>query len=395
MKDIRKDFPILTANPKLVYLDSACTSLKPSQVIEAGMAYYREFGACGGRSSHRLGRKTNDKLDDARGTVASFVGGESEGLVWTKNATEALNLVANAFDFSKKRKVVTTIMEHHAVLLPFMKLRDEGKITLEMVPCDAQGEVSMEAWEGAVDGETALVATNSSTNTTGRRADLRRLASLSHDNGALICVDGAQGVPHNRTDMKRDGYDFLCFSGHKMLGPTGIGAMMARKEHLKNLKEFMVGGGTVSTVTCGQANYMNDHTRFEAGIQHYAGIMGLSAACQYLKGLGMDEVAKHEKDLAEAMLKELKDAGATVYGSESMEKSAIYSFNIRNAKAHDVGLMLDKMDIAVRSGFFCAQPGMEAMGAHDGAVRASGYVYNTLDDVKRFGEALAKVKALY
>ncbi len=395
MKDIRKDFPILSANPRLVYLDSACTSLKPSQVIDAEMGYYREIGACGGRSSHRLGRKTNERMDEARRTVASFVGGESEGLVWTKNTTEALNLVANAFDFSRKRKVVTTVMEHHAVLLPFMKLRDEGRITLEIVPCDAEGEVSTEAWEGAVDGETALVVTNSSTNTTGRKADLKRLASLAHDNGALICIDGAQGVPHQKTDMKKDGYDFLCFSGHKMLGPTGIGAMVARKEHLKNLKEFIVGGGTVSTVTCGQANYMNDQTRFEAGIQDYAGIIGLSAACQYLKSLGMDEVARHEKVLADAMLKELKDAGAIIYGQESAEKSAIYSFNIRNAKAHDVALMLDRMDIAVRSGFFCAQPAMEAMGARGGAVRASGYVYNTLEDMKKFGDALGKVKALY
>jgi len=395
MKDIRKDFPILAANPKLVYLDNACTSLKPADVIEAEMGYYRELGACGGRSSHRLSRKTDDMIEEARRAVASFVGGEPEGLVWVKNTTEALNLVANAFDFSRKRKVVTSVMEHHAVLLPFMKLRDEGRITLEMVPCDAQGEVSMEAWEGTVDGETALVVTNSCTNSTGRAMDIRHLASLAHDNGALLCVDGAQGVPHHRTDMKKDGYDFLCFSGHKMLGPTGIGAMVTRKEHLKKLKEFIVGGGTVSTVTCGQANYMNDHSRFEAGIQHYAGMAGFSAACFYLKSLGMENVEMHEKELAAALLKGLTDCGATVYGPDTADKSAIYSFNLRNAKAHDVALMLDKMDVAVRSGFFCAQPAMEAMGAREGAVRVSGYIYNTLDDVKRFGESLGKVKALY
>jgi cysteine desulfurase/selenocysteine lyase len=395
MRNIRNDFPLLTNRPDITYLDSACTSLKPMKVIDAEMSYYKEFGACGGRSSHSLGRKTSDKVEQARDNVARFVGADAEGLVWTRNTTEGLNLVANALDFSGRRKVVTTAMEHHSVLLPFMKLRDEGRIELIIIPMDSPGEISIASWARGIDRDTALVVTNSGTNTTGIRQDIAAITRLAHDNGALVCVDGAQGVPHNKTDMKKEGYDFLCFSGHQMLGPTGIGAMAARKEHISRLKKFIVGGGTVRTVSGGRPVYMEDNTSFEGGVQNYAGIIGFLAACDYLRQLGMENVEEHERALAKAMLSELGSAGAAVLGPVTAKKAALYSFNLQKAKPHDVALLLDQMGIAVRSGFFCAQPAMEAMGAKGGAVRASAYVYNTLEDVRRFGEALMKAKSLY
>ena len=395
MRQIKNDFPLLSGRPDITYLDSACTSLKPMKVIEAEIAYYKELGACGSRSSHSLGRKTSDKVEAARENVARFVGADPEGLVWTKNTTEGLNLIANSLDFSKRRKVVTTVMEHHSVLLPFMKLRDEGKIGLVMLPFDAPGIVPMESFEKAVDKDTTLVVTNSGTNTTGMRQDIARIARIAHDNGAFACIDGAQGVPHHKTDMKRDGYDFLCFSGHKMLGPTGIGGMAARKEHIPKLKKFIVGGGTIKVVSNGHPVYLNDNTSFEGGVQNYAGILGLAAACDYLRQLGMENIESHEKALGKAMLAELERYGAIVLGEKGPERAALYSFNFPKAKPHDVALMLDQLGVAVRSGFFCAQPAIEAMGAKDGAVRASAYVYNTPEDIQRFGEALAKTKALY
>ncbi len=395
MIDVREDFPLLKKHPELVYLDSACTSLKPTKVIEAEMLYYTDYGACVGRSAHKMARETTKRIEQAREKVAAFVNGDSEGLVWTKNATEAINLVAAAFDFSSRRKVITTVMEHHAALLPFMKLEEEGKIGLEILQCDGHGEISMEAWEKAIGNDTALVVTNCGTNTTGRSCDVAAITKLAHDHGALVCIDGAQGVPHHRTDMKKTGCDFLCFSGHKMLGPTGIGAMVTSRETLESLGRYIVGGGTVKTVSGKKADYLKDKERFEAGIQNYAGIFGMAAACDYLTAIGMEKVEAHEKALSGLMLKALLEAGAKAYGTVENKNTATWAFNFRKAKAHEVALMLDKDGIAVRSGFFCAQPAMEAMGAKEGAVRASAYIYNNPEDIRKFADSLKKLGVLY
>jgi len=392
MKD---DFPIFKRYPDMVYLDSACTSLKPERVIEAESSYYRELGACAGRSSHFLGRATNQKLEESRQTIAGFINADPAGLVWTRNTTEALNLLASSFDFSDRNRVVTTVMEHHAVLLPLMRLREKGEIELEVLECDGDGEITLERWEEALDDDTALVVTNSGNNTTGCAQRVREIARLAHDNGALICVDGAQGVAHRRTDFKKDDYDFLCFSAHKMLGPTGIGAFVARKSLLEDMQPFIVGGGIVRTLTLDNAEYMPYYSRFEAGIQDYAGIIGFAEACRYLSDFGMDKVEELEKRLGDMMVSALEDAGARVYGKRGKGYAATCTFNFEGAKAHDVALMLDKDQIALRSGFFCAQPAMEAMGAKDGAVRASCYIYNTEEDIKKFGESLQKIKVLY
>lgn len=389
--NIRKDFPVLLNNPEITYLDSACTSLKPLQVIEAESEYYKKLGACAGRSSHRLGRETNQKLDESRETVAKFVGAGSEELIWTRNATEALNIVANGLDYSGR--IVTSVMEHHSVLLPLMRLRDQGKIKLEIVGCDSEGNVD---FSKVIDKETALVVTHSWNNSTGTGREIKTLAKLAHDNGALICIDGAQGVPHHKTDFKKEEMDFLCFSGHKMLGPTGIGALVCKKEHMLKLKPLMTGGGTVKTVQANKVVELTDQTRFEAGIQHYAGIVGFAAACGYLNELGMDEVEKYEQKLARAIYDRLTAVGATIYGPKDYQKhGALYSFGFKNAKPHDVALALDQEGIAVRSGFFCAQLAMEAIGAKEGAARASGYIYNNIEDIEKLGEALEKIKKLY
>jgi len=396
LRNVRKDFPILSRYPELVYLDSACTSLKPNQVIDAEMSYYKEYGACGSRSSHFLGRRTNEKVEATKDNVAKFVNADPKGLIWTKNTSEAMNLVAHAFDFSGRRKVVTTVMEHHSVLLPFMKLRDQGKIDLEIIPCDPDGEIPIERWESAIDKETALVVCHNWNNTTGTGRDIRSISRIAHAEGALVCIDGAQGVPHHKTDQKAEGIDFLAFSGHKMLGPTGIGVLTVRTELLPKLSNFVVGGGTITNMRIEKPQYQLDTSRFEAGVQHYSGMFGLAAACDYLRNLGMDNIVHHEKLLAKSMREAIEASGAIVYGPKQTDAhGALFSFNFKGAKPQDVALMLDKLNIAVRGGFFCAQPGMEALGANEGAVRASAYVYTSLDDIKRFDDALRKAGALY
>ncbi len=393
MKDVREDFPVLSRDRGLTYLDSACTSLKPRSVIDAEMSYYTELGACGGRSSHRLGRLVSERIEQSREEVAKFVGAKAESLVWTKNTTEGLNIVANALDYSKRRKVVTSVMEHHSVLLPFMRLRDQGTIDLEILGCDKEGTVGIERWKEAARG-ACLIVTHSYDNTTGTGNDVRALSRIAHEEGALICVDGAQGVPHHRTDS-RD-IDFLCFSGHKMLGPTGIGAMVVRKDLLPRMKPLVSGGGTVRTVSLTKIEQMDDQARFEAGVQHYSGMIGFAAACSYLKRIGMDNVESHEKAIGKAIRKSLEEAGAVVYGPAGGEMhGALYSFNLKGAKPHDTALLLDKEGVAVRSGYFCAQPALEAIGAPEGAVRASAYIYNTPQDAERLGAALGKIKQLY
>ncbi len=396
LSNLRDDFPILKNNPALIYLDSACTSLKPTQVIDAETEYYEKFGACAGRSSHALGRKTTEQLELCRETVAKFVNGESAGLVWTKNTTEGLNLVINEFDYSKKRKVVTTVMEHHAVLLPLMKLRDSGKITLEILDCDGVGKIDIENWKNAIDSQTALIVTSGSNNTTGNTQDIKTIGKIAHEKGALLAVDGAQMVPHHKIDFKSENIDFLCFSAHKMLGPTGIGALVTKKDLLKNLGQLVSGGGNVKTVSLQKIVWMDDNTRLESGIQHYSGMFGFAAAVDYLKKIGMEKIEADEKKLTQLMLKELENYDAEIYGGVDLKNhGALFSFNFKNAKPHDVALMLDQNNIAVRSGFFCAQPAMEAIGAKNGAVRVSCYIYNTEDEIKRFGQVLQKIKELY
>lgn len=388
---MKKDFPLFDKHPEMVYLDSACTALKPRAVIMAEARYYEEYGACAGRSSHQLGRKTNEELERSRERIAGFVNADPQGIVWTRNATEALNMVAHGFDFSKKRKVVTTVMEHHAALLPYLRLRDKGAIDLEILHCDGNAEVPLEKWSEAIDSSTALVVTNNANNTTGYRQDTKEIAGIAHDNGARICIDGAQGVPHHRVNAKD--YDYIAFSAHKMCGPTGIGALAASKEALKELHPPIIGGGAVKTVKLDEVVPMEHNIRFEAGIQDYAGIFGFAAACDYLKGYGMERVEEHERSMGREMREALGDA--IIYGRHGDDYAALCSFNLKGAKPHDVALMLDKDGIATRSGFFCAQPAMEAMGAMQGAVRASCYIYNDSDDLRKLGESLEKIRTLY
>ena len=393
---IRQDFPVLQKR-KVIYFDSACTTLKPRSVIEAERNYYEEVSGCAGRSAHTLAKKTSELFEAAREKTAKFVNAKTDEVVWTKNATEGLNLVIRSLDYSKRKKVITTPLEHHSVLLPIMEQQRRGAVKMETLAATSQGEIPDSSLE-AIDRETALVVVHHTTNTTGMRSPLEKIIKAAHDNGALVLVDGAQGVPHSKTDFRKLGADFLAFSGHKMCGPTGIGCLVGKADAFDRLDTFIVGGETIETVSLQKGVvFKKAPKKFEAGIQNYAGVIGLGAACEYLGKIGMGNVEEHEKKMAGKLIDAIKSVpGSTIYGSQSpSNRSSLIAFNLRGVQHHQTALMCDSLSgIALRSGVFCAQPAMELLGAPQGAVRASLYIYNTEEEVRVFADTLGKISKL-
>jgi len=393
---IRYDFPFFQHNQSEIYFDNACTTLKPRQVIEAERHYYEEVSCCAGRSAHHLGKKTGELFEAAREKVARFVNAKPECVVWTKNTTEALNLVVRSFDYSTRKKVVTTALEHHSLLLPIIEQQRRGVLKMERLDVDGKGAISEKSIAEEIDKETALVCVHHTTNTTGTRAPLEKIIKVAHENGAAVLVDGAQGVPHCAIDFRKLDADFLCFSGHKMLGPTGIGCLVGKSEALERLDSFIVGGETVDSVQMDSVKFKKAPKRFEGGIQNYAGAIGMGAACDYLSRIGMKNVEEHEKKLSAKLLSAISAAGGEIYGdSDPKNRCALASFNLKGVHHHQVALMCDSLSkIALRSGVFCAQPAAEKMGFGHGAVRASLYVYNNEAEIGKFAETLSKIAKL-
>ncbi len=396
IEKIRHDFALLKMG-KVIYFDSACTSLKPNQVIGAERHYYEEVSGCAGRSAHSLAKKTSELFDSAREKVAKFVNAKPEQAIWTKNTTEGLNLVIRSFDYSQRKEIVTSRLEHHSVLLPAIEQQRRGIAKLEFLESNEKGEISEKSVAEKIGRKTALVAIHHTTNTTGMRAPLEKIVKIAHENGAAVLVDAAQGVPHSKVDFKKIGADFVAFSGHKMLGPTGIGCLVGKEEALEKLDTFIVGGETIDSVKMDSVQFKKAPKRFEAGIQNYAGAIGMGAACDYLSKIGMQNVEEHEKRMASKLLEAIKSiSGSSIYGSPSADKRcALVCFNLKGVSSHQVALMSNDLSkIAMRSGVFCAQPAAESMGFGKGAVRASLYVYNNEEEIGKLKETLEKVAKL-
>jgi len=392
---LRADFPVLQSS-KAIYFDSACTTLKPRIVIDAESGYYSELSACAGRSHHSLAKRTEEKFEASRERIARFVGAGKGQLVFTKNTTEALNLVIRSLDYSSRKKIVATPLEHHSLLLPIMEQQRRGVAKMEMLGVRQDGTID-ESSLSLIDRGTALVAVHHTTNTTGMRAPLEKIVKAAHDAGALVLVDGAQGVPHSRVDFSRLGADFLAFSGHKMCGPTGIGCLVGKKEAFEGLDTFIVGGETVETVSLQGVKWKAAPKRFEGGIQNYAGAIGLAAACDYLAKIGMQNIEEHEKRMARALIEAINAIpGSAIYGSpDPSKRCALVSFNLKGVSAHQAALMADSLGkIAMRSGVFCAEPAANALGFGKGAARASLYLYNTGEEVRIFAETMGKIAKL-
>jgi cysteine desulfurase/selenocysteine lyase len=387
---IRKDFPLLEKR-KIIYFDNACTTLKPKSVIEAVTRYYSEYSGCAGRSMHKLGKEAENAFESSRKRIAEFVCAKEHEIVFTKNTSEALNLVCRSVELNKCR-VLTTVMEHHSVLLPLQQLANEGKITLDYAMGNEQGEISEKEIAEKMTPETRAVFIHHTSNVTGTGPKLKEIIKIAHDNNALAIIDAAQGAPHSHIDVKQLGADFLAFSGHKMLGPTGIGCLYGKYELLDKMKPFMLGGETITHVSLDNFTLEKPPHKFEAGIQHYAGAIGLAAACSYLEKLGMANIEQHEKQMADYIGKKLAETeGIKLYGP-AQKSCPLFAFGSEKIGPHEIAIMLDEMEnIAVRSGVFCAEPGSARLGMKQGAVRASLYLYNTKQEIDIFIEALGKI----
>jgi len=399
---IRGDFPALERKINgrpVVYLDSACMALKPRQVIDAMNEYYEMYPACGGRSIHRFGKDASEAYTAARGKFAKFLNAaHEEECIWTRNATESLNIVASSVDLPKGSKIITTSLEHHSGSLPFVERAKRDGLEIEIVKAQNDGTFDLEDWKNAIDSKTSLVSVVHSSNVTGTVAPMKDIVEIAHDRGALVMCDDAQYAPHHPLDVQAADVDFSAISVHKMCGPTGMGVLYGKMEHLESMKMALYGGDTVSDVKFVDGKIMPEYLpppeKFEAGLQNYAGAIGAGAAAEYLQSIGMHEIEKHERSLLKVALKKMLDMEHVhILGTEDISiKTGLVTFSVDTVpSAHDVATFLnDEFNIMVRSGWHCVGPFHYQMGIDPkkGTARASFYLYNNMDDVKAFLDGL-------
>ncbi|MFA5567337.1 MAG: cysteine desulfurase [Trueperaceae bacterium] len=395
---IRRDFPILgrevNGHP-LAYLDSAASSQRPTQVLDAMRDYYEMHHANVHRGAHTLATEATDAYEAARERVARFIGApDARSLVFTRNTTEAINLVAASWGRANLRagdEVVVSVAEHHANLVPWHFLKRDLGIVIKPVPLTAEQRLDMDALRAGVTERTRLVSTFHMSNVLGAINPVAEIARVAHDAGALLLVDGAQGAPHLSVDVEELGCDFYAFSGHKMLGPTGIGALWARPEILGAMPPFLGGGEMIRRVTLQDSTYAEIPARFEAGTPSVAEAIGMAAAVDYLEAVGMTAIERHDRALLKRALALLDDVpGVTLYGPRGPDRAGIVTFNVDGLHAHDVATALDLQGVAVRAGHHCAQPLGKVLGAAASA-RASFYLYTTFEEVERFVALVAEV----
>jgi len=385
VEEVRRDFPILEKG--VVYLDNAASSLTPEQVVLKEMEFYREYRANVERGLHRFSQRASEEYEGAHETVAEFIGAPAgQNVAMTRNTTEGINLVASALNWRKGDKIVTTVIEHHSNYITWLRAARRHGCTLEVVRPDTEGIFDMADFERAIDDDTRLVAITRVSNVLGCIAPVKEVAAIAHEHGALVLEDGAQGVPHLPTDVGDSGVDFLAFSGHKMLGPTGSGGLYITEAELYRTEPLCIGGGTISDVSIDDYELAVPPLRYEAGTPAIAQVIGFGEACRYLERVGMDEVGQWDARLAERLVEGLQEIdGVTVYGpSDPRNRVGIVSFNVRDMNPHDVAISLDaEYDVAVRSGHHCALPLMkELFGLPEGTVRASTYLYNTPEEIE-------------
>jgi len=395
----RRDFPILSRivnGHPLVYLDSAASSQKPASVIEAIQRYYETSHANVHRSIHTLGEEATELYEAARDAVRAFLGARTrEEIVFTRGTTESLNLVAQAVGRTLQPgdEIVVSELEHHSNLVPWqMVCRDRGTV-LKAIPVLPEGYLDLEAYARLLSPRTRVVAVAHVSNVLGTINPVAQMAEQAHRAGALVCLDGAQAVPHLPVDVSAIGADFYAFSGHKMLGPTGIGVLHGRREILERLEPAWGGGEMIKEVWIDHAQWNDLPWRFEPGTPPIADAVGLHAAVEYLGKLGMAQVSAHEQALTAATMEALADIpGVTLYGPRNPEmKGAVVAFNLEGIHPHDGAALLDQRGIAVRAGHHCAQPLMKCLQIA-GTLRASFSVYNTAQDVQRLAEAVATLR---
>ena len=383
---IRRDFPILRTG--VIYMDSAASSLTPEPVLDKMMEFYHRYRANVDRGIHQLSQKASEEYELAHRKVAKFLNAESEEeIVITRNTTEGLNIVANGLKWKKEDKIVTTMMDHHSNFIIWQRVQQRYGAKLEAIKPDGQGLFDLADFERAIDDSTRVVAIPHVSNALGTIVPIREISEIAARRGALTVIDGAQSVPHMKVDVREIGCDFLAFSGHKMCGPTGSGALYMKKEVATEVEPTFIGGGTIQDVSADEFKLTSGWHRFEAGTPAIAEGIGLGRAADYLTQLGMENVRAHEVELGKAIYEGLRQIPKVrVYGPADLRtRVALVSFNVGDLNPHDVALALDvSKKIMIRSGHHCALPTMKEVIHSDGTARASLYIYNTAAEVETF-----------
>lgn len=398
--EIRKQFPILDqkANGKqLVYFDSAATSQKPIQVIETLERYYKEYNSNVHRGVHTLGTKATDAYEGAREKVRKFINAKSmEEIIFTRGTTTALNTVAASYGLENVKEgdeIVISYMEHHSNIIPWQQVAKKTGATLKYLPLQPDGTISLEDVRQTVTPNTKIVSIMQVSNVLGTINPVKEIGAIAHENGAIMVVDGAQSTPHMKVDVQDLNCDFYALSAHKMCGPTGIGVLYGKKELLNNMEPIEFGGEMIDFVDLQESTWKELPWKFEAGTPIIGNAIGLGAAIDFLEEIGLDNIEKHEHELAQYALERLSEVdGVTIYGPK--HRAGLVTFNIEDVHPHDVATVLDVEGIAVRAGHHCAQPLMKWLKASSTA-RASFYLYNTKEEIDTFVESLIKTKEYF
>ncbi len=402
-KDIKSYFPILNQQVNghpLVYLDSAATSQKPTQVIEAIKHYYEFDNSNVHRGVHTLGNRATDKYEGAREKVRNFINAKStEEIIFTRGTTTALNTVASSYgraNVEQGDEIVITHMEHHSNIIPWQQLAKEKNATLKYIDLEADGTIDLEKVRATITPKTKIVSVSMASNVLGTINPIKEIAKIAHANGAVMVADGAQAAPHMKIDVQDIDVDFLGFSGHKMCGPTGIGVLYGKKEHLEKMEPIEFGGEMIDFVGLHDSTWKELPWKFEGGTPIIAGAIGLGAAIDFLTEVGLDNIAQHEHKLVGYAMDQLETIeGLKIFGPrDPMKRCGLVTFNLDDVHPHDVATVLDMNGIAVRAGHHCAQPLMKCL-QQVATARASFYLYNTEEDIDRLVAGLRSAKEYF
>mgnify|MGYP001009132476 FL=1 len=402
-KDIKSYFPILNQQVNghpLVYLDSAATSQKPIQVIEAIKHYYEFDNSNVHRGVHTLGNRATDKYEGAREKVRNFINAKTtEEIIFTRGTTTALNTVASSYgraNVEQGDEIVITHMEHHSNIIPWQQLAKEKNATLKYIDLEADGTLDLEKVRATITPKTKIVSVSMASNVLGTINPIKEIAKIAHANGAVMVADGAQAAPHMKIDVQDLNIDFLGFSGHKMCGPTGIGVLYGKKEHLEKMEPIEFGGEMIDFVGLHDSTWKELPWKFEGGTPIIAGAIGLGAAIDFLTEVGLDNIAKHEHALVGYAMDQLETIdGLKIFGPrDPMKRCGLVTFNLDDVHPHDVATVLDMNGIAVRAGHHCAQPLMKCL-QQVATARASFYLYNTEEDIDRLVAGLRSAKEYF
>ena len=386
-ESLKADFPTLKQKingNELVYLDNAATTQKPEKVIKALESYYRSINSNIHRGVHTLSIRATKAYEEARSKVAAFINAENrEEIIFVRGATEAINLVANSYVrpiLKEGDQIMISQMEHHANIVPWQIICEQRKAELKIIPMNDKGELLIEKIEGMISEKTKFISINHVSNSLGTVNQIEEVIKIAHGNNIQIMIDGAQAVQHLSVDLMKLNADFYCFSGHKVYAPTGIGVLYGKKELLEKMPPYQGGGDMIKSVTFEKTIYNDIPNRFEAGTPNIAGAIGLGAAIDYLVSIGIENIAKHEKELLDYATQEIRKIEEVRIIGNAIEKASVLSFVIEGIHPHDIGTIMDRQGVAIRTGHHCTQPTMDFYGV-PATARASFAIYNTRKDV--------------